>query len=369
LIVDDTPANLGLVVEGLADYGFRVIVAQDGVEGLYRAELAKPDLILLDVIMPGPGGFETCGRLKALGSTRDIPVIFMTSLTDTEDKVTGFKVGGVDYVTKPLEIEEVIARVNTHLSLHAMRKQLEAQNALLQQEITERRKAEDELLAEHKVSERLLLSLLPAPITARIRARPDLIAGDPCEIIADRFQEATVLFADIVQFTQFSIGMTPEQLVALLNELFTDFDLIADNRGLEKIKTIGDAYLAAAGLPVPAADHAVRAAHMALDMMEAVSRFDERRGYGLQMRIGINSGAVVAGVIGHRKFAYDLWGDAVNIASRMESQGVAGRVQITEATKKLLGEAFLLEERSTVPDKGIGLRTWFLVGRTGASSG
>jgi adenylate cyclase len=108
---------------------------------------------------------------------------------------------------------------------------------------------------------------------------------------------------------------------------------------------------------------------MALDMMEAVSRFDERRGYGLQLRIGINSGAVVAGVIGHRKFAYDLWGEAVNIASRMESQGVAGRVQITEATKRLLGEAFLLEERSTVPDKGIGLPTWFLVGRTGASSG
>jgi adenylate cyclase len=369
LIVDDTPANLGLVVEGLADYGFRVIVAQDGVEGLQRADLVHPDLILLDVMMPGPGGFETCRRLKALSSTRDIPVIFMTALTDTEDKVTGFAVGGVDYVTKPLKIDEVIARINTHLSLHAMRRQLEAQNALLQQEVTERRKAEDELLAEHKVSERLLLSLLPAPITARIRARPDLIAGDPCEIIADRFQEATVLFADIVQFTQFSIGMTPEQLVALLNELFTDFDLIADNRGLEKIKTIGDAYLAAAGLPVPAADHAVRAAHMALDMMEAVSRFDERRGYGLQMRIGINSGAVVAGVIGHRKFAYDLWGDAVNIASRMESQGVAGRVQITEATKKLLGEAFLLEERSTVPDKGIGLRTWFLVGRTGASSG
>jgi adenylate cyclase len=390
LIVDDAPANLGVVVDSLEDHGFRVIVAQDGVEGLYRAELALPDLILLDVIMPGPGGFETCGRLKALGSTRDIPVIFMTSLTDTEDKVTGFKVGGVDYVTKPLEIEEVIARVNTHLSLHAMRKQLEAQNALLQQEIMERRKAEDaleasrelirqqrdelrslydEIVAEQSVSERLLLNLLPAPIAARLKTRPDLIVSGPPEVIADSFQAATVLFADIVQFARFSAGMQPEQLVSVLNEIFDDFDSIADHRGLEKIKTIGDAYLAAAGLPVPAADHAVRAAHMALDMIESLARFNERRGHNLALRIGINSGPLVAGVIGRRKFTYDLWGDAVNLASRMESQGVAGHVQITEATKRLLGEAFLFEDRGTIPAKGTGsVHTWFLVGRTGASS-
>jgi adenylate cyclase len=391
LIVDDAPANLGVVVESLEDHGFRVIVAQDGVEGLQRADLAKPDLILLDVMMPGPGGFETCRRLKALGSTHDIPVIFMTSLTDTEDKVTGFKVGGVDYVTKPLEIDEVIARVNTHLSLHAMRKQLEAQNALLQLEIMERRKAEDaleasrelirhqrdelkslydEIVAEQKVSERLLLNLLPAPIAARLKTRPDLIASGPPEVIADSFEEATVLFADIVEFTRFSAGMKPEQLVAVLNEIFADFDGLADNRGLEKIKTIGDAYLAAAGLPVPAADHAVRAAYLALDMIESLARFNERHGYKLQLRIGINSGPVVAGVIGRRKFTYDLWGDAVNIASRMESEGVAGHVQITEATKRLLGEAFLLEDRGAIPAKGTGrVHTWFLVGTAGASSG
>jgi adenylate cyclase len=390
LIVDDAPANLGVVVESLENHGFRVIVAQDGVEGLYLAELAKPDLILLDVIMPGPGGFETCGRLKALGSTRDIPVIFMTSLTDTEDKVTGFKVGGVDYVTKPLEIEEVIARVNTHLSLHAMRKQLEAQNALLQQEIMERRKAEDALEAsrelirhqrdelkslydaivvEQKVSERLLLNLLPAPIAARLKTRPDLIVSGPPEVIADSFPAATVLFADIVQFARFSAGMKPEELVSVLNEIFDDFDSIADHRGLEKIKTIGDAYLAAAGLPVAAADHAVRAAYMALDMMESLARFNGRRGYSLALRIGINSGPLVAGVIGRRKFTYDLWGDAVNTASRMESQGLAGHVQITEATKSLLGEAFVFEDRGTIPAKGTGrVHTWFLVGRAGASS-
>ncbi len=390
LIVDDTPANLAVIVEGLEDRGFRIIVAEDGVEGLHRADLARPDLILLDVMMPGPSGFETCRRLKALGNTCDIPVIFMTSLTDTEDKVAGFNAGGVDYVTKPLEINEVIARVSTHLSLHAMRKQLEAKNALLQQEILERRKAEDaletsrelirrqrdalkslydDIVAEQKISERLLLNLLPGPIAARLKTRSELLVDGPPEVIADSFSEATVLFADIVQFTRFSAGMKPEQLVAVLNEIFTEFDGIADNRGLEKIKTIGDAYLAAAGLPVPAADHAMRAAHMALDMIESLARFNERRGYGLQMRIGINSGPLVAGVIGRRKFSYDLWGDAVNIASRMESQGVAGRVQITESTRRLLGEAFLLEDRGTIPAKGTGqVHTWFLLGRTGASS-
>nr|WP_216821332.1 adenylate/guanylate cyclase domain-containing protein [Marinobacterium profundum] len=187
-------------------------------------------------------------------------------------------------------------------------------------------------------------------------------------MIADSFQDVTVLFADIVEFSRFSAGMSPERLVAVLNEIFTDFDSIADNRGLEKIKTIGDAYMAAAGLPVPvpvpAADHVERAAHMALDMQDALARFNVNRGYQLQLRIGLNSGAVVAGVIGKRKFIYDLWGDAVNTASRMESHGLPGRVQLTDETRHRLGEAFLFEERGLIEAKGIGeLHTWFLTGR------
>ena len=390
LIVDDTPANLGVIVESLEDHGFRVVVAQDGEEGLQRADFVQPDLILLDVMMPGLDGFEVCRRLKALASTRDIPVIFMTSLTETENKVAAFKAGGVDYVTKPLRIDEVMARVNTHLNLHTMQKQLEAQNAQLQREIIERRQAEealeasselirrqrdelkslyDKIVAEQKVSERLLLNVLPYPIAERLKARPDLSAESIPEVIADSFLEVTVLFADIVKFTRFSAGMSAERLVAVLNEIFTDFDSIADHRGLEKIKTIGDAYMAAAGLPVPAADHAARAAHMALDMLDALDRFNQRSGYCLQLRIGINSGAVVAGVIGKRKFIYDLWGDTVNTASRMESHGVAGRVQVTDATRRRLGEPFLFEERGIIEAKGMGaLHTWFLAGRSSAPS-
>jgi adenylate cyclase len=383
LIVDDTPANLGVIVESLEDRGYRVVVAQDGEEAMQRADFAQPDLILLDVMMPGLDGFEVCRRLKALTNTRKIPVIFMTSLTETEQKITAFKAGGVDYVTKPLQIDEVMARVSTHLDLHAMQQRLEAQNAQLQQEIVERRHAEqaletsrelirhqrdelkelyDKIVAEQQVSERLLLNVLPYPIAERLKANPT--------VIADSFQEATVLFADIVEFSRFSSGMNPERLVAVLDEIFTDFDSIADNRGLEKIKTVGDAYMAAAGLPVAAVDHAARAAHMALDMLDALAGFNARNGYSLQLRIGINSGAVVAGVIGKRKFIYDLWGDAVNTASRMESHSVAGRVQVTDATRRQLGGLFQLEERGTIDAKGIGaLHTWFLTGRCSASSG
>ncbi len=179
-----------------------------------------------------------------------------------------------------------------------------------------------------------------------------------------------MLFADIVGFTKFSAGVSPEQLVLLLNDIFTAFDTIADNRGLEKIKSIGDAYMAASGVPVPVDDHAARAAQMALDMFDALTCFNERNGFTLQMRIGMNSGAVVAGVIGKRKFIYDLWGAAVNTASRMESHGVAGRVQISEATRSRLGDPFQFEERGTIDVKDMGeLRTWFLTGSGSAVFG
>ncbi|MFC3106464.1 adenylate/guanylate cyclase domain-containing protein [Undibacterium arcticum] len=264
-------------------------------------------------------------------------------------------------ITEKKRAEAEIARKN---------EELQASHELILRQRDELKSLYDKIVAEQKVSERLLLNLLPSPIAERLKARPELMADSFPEVIADSFPEVTVLFADIVEFTRFSEGMRPERLVAMLNEIFTDFDSIADNRGLEKIKTIGDAYMAAAGLPVPAADHAVRAAHMALDMIDALARFNQRNGYSLQVRIGINSGAVVAGVIGKRKFIYDLWSDAVNTASRMESHGVAGRVQVTEATRRRLGEPFLFEERGTIYAKGMGeLHTWFLAGRRSASSG
>ena len=203
-------------------------------------------------------------------------------------------------------------------------------------------------------SERLLLNVLPRAIAARLR--------DTQGTIADGFDEVTVLFADIVDFTTMSAGAAPAEIVGLLNELFSRFNQLADHHGLEKIKTIGDAYMVAGGIPVARNDHAEAVAEMALDM---VAEIDGRHdGRGMQIRIGIDSGLVVAGVIGLRKFIYDLWGDTVNTASRMESHGLPGGIQVTERTFQRLCDRYRFEERGTVHVKGKGeMRTWLLVGR------
>jgi adenylate cyclase len=207
---------------------------------------------------------------------------------------------------------------------------------------------------ERAKSERLLLNVLPQPIAARLR--------DADDTIADAFDEVTVLFADIVDFTRMSEGSTPSQVVELLNELFTRFDELAEQHGLEKVKTIGDAYMVAGGIPVTRSDHAEAVAEMALDMMAAVG--ERTDGHAVQLRIGIDTGPVVAGVIGRRKFIYDLWGDTVNTASRMESHGLPGAIQVTERTYQRLRGRYGFSERGLVQIKGKGeIRTWLMLGR------
>lgn len=210
-----------------------------------------------------------------------------------------------------------------------------------------------ELKAEKATSERLLLNVLPAPIAERLKTGESLIV--------DRFDQVTVLFADIVGFTAMSSRTSPEALVTMLNELFSRFDRLAAKHGIEKIKTIGDAYMVVAGIPQPLADHATAMAHMALDMNEAIKEYSTKAGAELQLRIGIHSGSVVAGVIGEKKFIYDLWGDTVNTASRMESTGVPGRIHVTEVTYLKLRDNFDLEQRPQIEVKGKGLMTTYLL--------
>ena len=212
------------------------------------------------------------------------------------------------------------------------------------------------LLAERERSERLLLNVLPAPIATRLKQ------GD--EVIADRFPEVTVLFADLVDFTRRSQATTPERIVRVLDDLFTAFDQLAERLGLEKIKTIGDAYMVVGGLPEPRPDHAQAVAEMALALRQEVVHHLDPAGCPLALRIGIDSGPVVAGVIGRRKFSYDLWGDTVNTASRMESTGAAGCIQVTERVRRRLDGCYRFERRGPVQVKGKGvLDTWFLVAR------
>jgi class 3 adenylate cyclase len=228
-------------------------------------------------------------------------------------------------VAKPFNAHELLARVNTHLTMDRLRRE----------------------------NERLLLSILPESVANRLKA------GD--ERIADRFEEVTVLFADIVSFTELAAAMPAHVLVELLNDLFTRFDLAAQKFGIEKIKTIGDAYMAVCGLPEPCADHTERMVTMAQQMMEIAREFSKSHGTPVRLRIGINSGPVVAGVIGRNKFIYDLWGDTVNLASRMESHGLPDTIQVTRSVIENLQDRYPFERRGYVEVKGKGaIETWTL---------
>jgi class 3 adenylate cyclase len=205
-------------------------------------------------------------------------------------------------------------------------------------------------------TEKLMLNILPKPIAERLKKGESNISGS--------YPEATILFSDLSGFTKMASNKTAAELVKLLNDLFGRFDRRAEDLGLEKIKTIGDAYMAAGGLPIPRSDHAHIVADMALGMFEDLAAFNADNGIELQMRVGLNSGPVVAGVIGFTKFSYDLWGNTVNTASRMESTSLVGRVHMAPATTELVRDAFEVEERELVECKGLGqILTSFLNGR------
>ena len=226
-------------------------------------------------------------------------------------------------------------------------------------DVTEKRQAEMNLRKQRQQSERLLLNILPQMIAQRLKTSPGLVA--------DNFKEATVLFADIVGFTEWASQIDVSELVKVLNNIFSEFDLLAEEIGIEKIKTIGDAYMAVSGVPTPIENHAERMAEMALRMQEVIGQFYRRSHSGkepFRLRIGMHSGAVSAGVVGLRKFFYDLWGDTVNVASRMESQGTPGRIQVTHETYLLIKDKFYLEFRGEFKIKGKGtMQTYWLLGQ------
>ncbi len=228
--------------------------------------------------------------------------------------------------------------------------------ATLAMEARNRKQAEEALRAEKEKSELLLLNILPSEIANRLKHETDSIA--------DSFADVTVLFADIVGFTELSCSVTPIELLKLLNQIFSTFDLLAEKHGLEKIKTIGDAYMVVGGLPTPRADHAEAMANMALDMQREIAYFNAKTGNTFSIRIGMNTGPAIAGVIGIKKFIYDLWGDTVNTASRMESHGIPGSIQVTQVTYERLRENYLFEERGVIQVKGKGeMTTYLLIGK------
>lgn len=353
LLVDDVPDNLRVLSTILETQGYRCRKAISGALALQAAMLAPPDLILLDITMPTMDGFEVCQRLKTAEATRDIPIIFLTARDAEAEKERAFSLGAADYIVKPFQAYEVLLRVRHQLALRRQQLLLEQQNQQLQTEIQERMQVEAELRHQRWRSEQLLMNVLPFQIAQRLKEQD--------QAIADHFDAVTLLFADIVGFSTVSAQLAPGELVQLLNQIFSKFDELAALYRLEKIKTIGDAYMVAAGVPVPRPDHAQAIAQMALDMQAIIGDFRRPDGQPFQLRIGINSGSLVAGVIGIRKFIYDLWGDTVNIASFMETTGEAGKIQVSEAAYYPLKEHFRLEPRGQVPLKtGDRITTYWL---------
>jgi len=345
LAVDDDAMNRDMLVRRLLKLGYDVSEATNGREALSKLKEGSFDLVLLDILMPDLDGFQTLEFMKADPRLKHIPVIMLTALDDVDSTVRCIEAGAEDYVPKPFSPVILRARITASLEKKRLRDQEQAYLAQLQVERTK--------------SDRLLLNVLPKAIAERLKAGQ--------RTIVDSFIDSTVLFADIVGFTRISAKQSPQRTVQLLNEIFSSFDRVAEQLELEKIKTIGDAYMMVSGVPVIRADHAEVCAAAAFEILEAVRVFNRRHQLDWSIRVGMNSGPVVAGIIGTRKFAYDLWGDTVNIASRMESHGKPNYVQVSEATKKLLEGKYDFEPMGLIEIKNSTPMPTYLLQRRGAA--
>ena len=350
LVVDDSRTLRKLLIRELNLVGITNIQeATDGAEAVERVRAEPFDLMLLDMEMPELDGLDVLKLIKSDPVLSYLPVIVISGGEQFSKTVECIQIGAEDYLPKPFDPILLRARVYSSLEKKRLRD-------IDRERIVELQTEKELLHVEQLKTEKLMLNILPKPIADRLKKGEKNIAGS--------YPESTVLFSDLVGFTKMSSEKTAGQLVELLNSLFTKFDQRAEHLGLEKIKTIGDAYMAVGGIPIPRADHAEIVADMALGMFIDLKEFNDAYGMTLNMRIGINSGPVVAGVIGFTKFSYDLWGNTVNTASRMESTSVEGRIQISPSTQALLQSSFNLEERELMECKGLGkIMTYFLNGR------
>ncbi|MDB6027842.1 MAG: adenylate/guanylate cyclase [Verrucomicrobiales bacterium] len=339
LLVDDDRPLLEMLKLILEKQGHIVMLAENGEEALAALHTGDVDLILSDLTMPGINGYQLLEFIKADMNWRNIPVLILSGVRESMSAARCIELGADDYLPKPVNPPLLRARIASSLEKKRLR---DLESAYLMQ-----------LQAEQEKSEKLLLNILPGPIAERLKK------GE--STIADNFPEATVLFADIVGFTQMAAQVSPAELVQTLNEIFSGFDRLVERFGLEKIKTIGDAYMVVGGLPNPRADHAFAVAEMAVEMQSELVRLNSKNGLHLRMRVGIHSGPVVAGVIGKKKFSYDLWGDTVNIASRMQSLAYIGSIQTSETTYELLKDKFTFTKRGGIEVKGKGRMTTYLL--------
>lgn len=321
LIVDDTPTNI-TVVSGVLKDIYRTKVATNGEKALaIAAGPEKPDLVLLDIMMPGMDGYEVCRRLKDDRKTADIPVIFLTAKTDSGDEERGFAVGAVDYIHKPFSAPVVLARVKTQLAL---------------------RQALEEARGAQAEADQLLHALLPRKAADEIRSFGT--------VIPRRYENVAVLFCDVTNFTAYCDEHEPEDVISRLDALFVIFERIAAQHGLEKIKTIGDGFMAAANLLHDLEDPVGAAVRCGLEM--ATTLTDAHLDW--EVRVGVHAGPVVAGVVGQERYQFDIWGDTVNTAARMMGVVEPGGVAATEDVWRQVSGDFEGEPVGELDLKGKG---------------
>ena len=351
LVVDDSRLMRIVLTKALRELGFtNISEAVDGREAIKKLSEGSYELMLLDMEMPEMNGIEVLIAKNTVPKLKEVPTIVISATEQVDLAVKCIEAGAEDYLLKPPNNTLLRARVTTSLEKKRLRDMDRILFARLQEE-------KELVEIEKEKSEHLLLNILPGTIAGRLKA------GE--KTIANGHQIVSVLFADLCGFTKLSRKTSPADLVSMLNEIFTTFDDIVKNHGVEKIKTIGDCYMLVGGLPNPRDDHAHAVADTALEMVQALERINKNRDIDLAMRIGIHSGPVVAGVIGKIKFTYDIWGDTVNVASRMESSGLPGKIHISEQTMAELNSQFNLEERGMVECKGLGqVKTFFVNGRS-----
>ena len=328
LVIDDVASNRDLLERRLKRDRHAVTCAASGKEALRALEGVEFDLVLLDVLMPDMNGIELLERMKSEPKWRDVPVIMISGLKETEAVVRCIEAGAEDYLPKPFDPVLLRARISACLE----RKQWRDREQRYLQRIE----------FEKDRADALLDAVLPKQIVTRLNL------GE--KVIADRTDEATILFADIVGFTPLAARLSPSEIVGRLSEVFKAIDLLAAEHRVEKIKTIGDAYMAAAGVPEPNPDSAAVMVSFAMAMLDVTAQIDSE----FQMRVGIHTGPVVAGLIGDRRFIYDIWGHTVNVASRLEAHSSPNRILISDATNSRLGDRYKTKPKGYIELRGAG---------------
>ncbi len=343
LVVDDIEDNIDLILALLEEEEYNnLLTAPNGKEALSILEGDENiDLVLLDINMPELNGYQVLEYIKSSEKLRAIPVIMVSALDEMDSTIRCIENGAEDYITKPVDETLLLARVNASLERKFLRNQ---ERELFRQVEIEKQK-----------SETVLYRVLPESVAERLKK------GE--ENIAETIEDVTIVFSDLVGFTRLSSDMSPNRLVEILNDIFRSFDHLVAELKLEKVKTIGDAYMVVGGIPPHNENHADRCMEFALSALNEIDGFSKKYELDLKLRIGMCTGPVVAGVIGQTRFTYDLWGDTVNIASRMETLCFPGLIQVVESTYLKLQGKYPFAHRAEIEVKGKGMMKTYISGR------